>query len=90
VREVLEDRDDILDCFRMNLLRAQQQTKYADFKRREVEFKVDDLVLINLRSYWPKSLANRLNEKLAPQYFGPYNTTRWCRKLKGSLSSRTT
>ena len=44
----------------------------ADGHRRDVQYKVGDLVYLKLRPYRLCSLAHKLNEKLSPRFFGPY------------------
>ena len=41
-------------------------------KRRDLHFQVRDWVYVKLKPYQHKSLAKRLNVKLSPSYFGPY------------------
>ncbi|KAL0535770.1 hypothetical protein IC582_024695 [Cucumis melo] len=73
IDEQLKERDVALDALREHLLLAQQQMKlYADRKRRQVEFQVDDLVLLKIRPYRQATLRSKRNEKLSSRYFGPY------------------
>ncbi|XP_076902005.1 uncharacterized protein LOC143556616 [Bidens hawaiensis] len=73
VDEYLCDRDALLCQLRVNLLAAQNRMKIqADQKHRDVEFCEGDLVFVKLQSYKQISVANRLSNKLAPKYFGPY------------------
>jgi hypothetical protein len=72
VEQVLNDRDEALDELKFHRLRAQQRIKVqADKHRRDLEFSVGDLVFLKIRPYRQKCLAKRLNEKLAPRYYGP-------------------
>lgn len=42
-----------------------------DGRRRDIQFEVDDLVYLMLRSYHQKSVE-RSCEKLSPRYYGPF------------------
>ena len=54
-----------------NLLKAQQYIKMQDDKkRRDLQFKVGDLVLVKLQPYRQHSVALRKNQKLGMHYFG--------------------
>ncbi|KAK0579410.1 hypothetical protein LWI29_026017 [Acer saccharum] len=46
--------------------------QYADKHRRELEFQPGDLVLLKLKPYQLRSLAKRVNEKLSPRFYGPF------------------
>ncbi|GAU44890.1 hypothetical protein TSUD_400530 [Trifolium subterraneum] len=66
VREQLTQRDVIMDQLKQNLMRAQQVMKHqADKKRKDVEFKVGDKVLVRLQPYRQHSAALRKNQKLS-------------------------
>lgn len=59
--------------------------KTADRGRRIVEFRVGDLVYLRIRPYKQKSLARRINEKLSPRYFGPYQILQKIRQVACKL-----
>ena len=44
----------------------------ADTKRQDVSFEVGDLVLLKLRPYQQQSLTCRVNEKLSPRFYCPF------------------
>ncbi|CAO2826301.1 unnamed protein product [Amaranthus hypochondriacus] len=71
--QLLSERDAIIDELHFNLAQAQQMMKfYADKNRRELSFEEGDMVYLKLQPYRQRSLATRLNEKLAPRFYGPY------------------
>ena len=41
-------------------------------KRRDVEYAVGDMVYLKIQPYRLKSLATRVNKKLSPRYYGPF------------------
>ncbi|CAA0841688.1 Unknown protein [Striga hermonthica] len=48
----------------------------ANRKRRPLEFDEGDQVLLKLQPYRQTSMANRVNQKLAARYYGPYRILR--------------
>ena len=73
VNQLMFERNVILDELKEQLARAQSRMKaQADKKRRELEFSVGDVVYLRIQPYKLKSLATRINQKLSPRYYGPF------------------
>ena len=70
--EQLKERDIDLGALREHLCLAQEQMKkYADCKRRDVEFCVGDYIFLKIRPFRQLSLRRKRNEKFSPKIFGP-------------------
>ena len=73
VDHLMKERDEILGVLKANLLKAQQRmVKYANAKRREVQFEVHDWVYVKLRPYRQSSLSRFKHSKLAPRFIGSF------------------
>ncbi|XP_062114580.1 uncharacterized protein LOC133825685 [Humulus lupulus] len=73
VENDLLTRDDILQQLKTNLQQAQNRMRQqANKRRRDIQFKLGDLVLVKLQPYRQTTVANRLNSKLCRRYFGPF------------------
>ncbi|KAI5444467.1 hypothetical protein KIW84_012918 [Lathyrus oleraceus] len=83
VAQELRDRDEALRQLKTNLLKAQEHMKYqADKRRKEVKFEVGDWVFLKLRPHRQHSVVQRIHQKLAPRFFGPYQIM----KKKGQVA----
>ena len=73
VQSLVASRDEVLAELKANLAAAQQRMKqFADKRRREVTFEVGDWVYLKFQPYHMRSLARKVNEKLGPRFYGPY------------------
>jgi len=73
LNELLADKNAILDELKWLLHKAQERMKnQADKKRRDIEFQVGDVVFLKIQPYRLRSLAKRINQKLSPRFYGPF------------------
>lgn len=74
VAKCLEDREKMLLLLEFHLLCAQHRMKQqADKHRSERSFKIGDKVFLKLQPYRQQSLVVRSSQKLAPNFYGPYD-----------------
>lgn len=73
VNDLQEGRDALEADLRANLLKSQDMMrKCANKHRRDVDFQIGDMVFLKQQPYRRRSLAKKLNTKLSPRYYGPY------------------
>jgi hypothetical protein len=73
VNKLTAERNAMLREMQEQLLRAQDVMRaQANKHRREVEYQVGDMVYLKIQPYKLRKLANRINQKLSPRYYGPY------------------
>ena len=73
VESLLLQRDAVLDEFKHHLHCAQQKMKaHTDSKHRDIHWTIGELIYVKLRPYRQSSLARRVNEKLAPRFYGHF------------------
>lgn len=86
VDQLLLERDSILEELKYNLCRALNQKKVQpDYKKREVEVRVGEIVYLQAQPYRMKSLASRSNEKLSQRFYGPYAWEKGCWERSGLI-----
>lgn len=77
VSQLMAQRNTMLEEMKEQLEKAQNRMKtQANKHRREVEYNVGDMVFLKIQPYKLKSLAKRVNQKLSPRYYGPYEIER--------------
>ncbi|CAH9070989.1 unnamed protein product [Cuscuta europaea] len=73
VSRMTAQRNLMLKELKENLEIAQNQMKQqANKHRREVLLAVGDMVYLKIQPYKLRSLARRINQKLSPRYYGPF------------------
>ncbi|GAU48626.1 hypothetical protein TSUD_405850 [Trifolium subterraneum] len=73
VNKLTTERNVMLREMQEQLLRAQDVMRaQANKHRREVEYQVGDMIYLKIQPYKLRKLANRINQKLSPRYYGPY------------------
>ncbi|CAH9067352.1 unnamed protein product [Cuscuta epithymum] len=73
VTKLTADRNEMIKESKQNLEVAQNRMKQqADKKRRDVQLEVGDKVFLKIQPYKLKSLAKRLNQKLSPWFYSPF------------------
>lgn len=73
VTKLTAERNDMVKELQEQLIKAQERMRtQANKKRRAVEYQVGDMVYLKIQPYKMKSLAKRINQKLSPRYYGPY------------------
>ena len=67
------DRDEALKQLKLHLLKTQEQMKRtANAHRRDVTFDIGDWVYLKLQPHMQQSMAQRINQKITPRYYGPF------------------
>lgn len=73
VHKLIAERNVMLKDLQEQLLNAQDLMRNKANKHRiEVEHEVGDMVFLKIQPYKLKKLAKRLNQKLSPRFYGPY------------------
>jgi hypothetical protein len=73
VNRLTAERNAMLKELQEQLLKAQDSMRaQANKHRREVEYNEGDMVYLKIQPYKLRKLAKRLNQKLSPRYYGPF------------------
>lgn len=73
ISKLTMERNLMIKELQEQLLKAQDMMRNQANKRmREVVYEVGDKVFLKIQPYKMKSLAKRLNQKLSPRFYGPY------------------
>lgn len=67
-------REQTIQLLKYNLMKAQNRMKQmADQHRTERVFQVDNWVYLKIQPYSQTTVETRINQKLAPKYYGPHH-----------------
>ncbi|XP_058786123.1 uncharacterized protein LOC131660807 [Vicia villosa] len=73
VNKLTPERNEMIKEMQEQLLKARDQMKTDVNKhRREVKYDLGHMVYLKIAPYKLKKLAKRVNQKLSPMYYGPY------------------
>jgi hypothetical protein len=73
VAQERRDRDGAFRQLKYKLQMAHEQMKhYTNKKRKDIQFAVGEWVFLKLRPHRQQSVMQRIHQKLAPRFFGPY------------------
>ncbi|XP_058766993.1 uncharacterized protein LOC131640630 [Vicia villosa] len=77
VNQTLQQQQEVLTQLKQHLKRSRiNMEKQANKKRRSFTFQEGDLVLLKLQPYRQTTVAQRLSQKLAKKYYGPFKVVK--------------